>query len=62
MSDLTLIKNLDGHPAAFVRSKGADKLIVCANSEFRTVTRDYWRSLPLYQGGPLALSNLDRLG
>jgi hypothetical protein len=61
MSDLALIKNLDGFPAAFVRFQGAGNLVVCVNAQFRTVTRDYWRSLPIYQEGTLALSNHDRL-
>jgi hypothetical protein len=49
MSDLAAIKNLDGHPAVFCRFDGADKFVIYANGQFRTVTRDYWLSLSAYQ-------------
>ena len=49
MSDIALVKNLDGYAALFARFEGADKLVVIANGEYRIVTRDHWRSLPVYQ-------------
>jgi hypothetical protein len=49
MSDLAAIKNLDGHPAVFCRFDGADKFVLYANGQFRTVTRDYWLSLSAYK-------------
>jgi hypothetical protein len=49
MSDIGLIKELDGFPASFARFEGADKLVVIANGQLRTLTRDDWRSLPIYR-------------
>jgi hypothetical protein len=55
MSDIGLIKDLDGFPASFARFEGADKLVVIANGQFRTLTRKAWRSLAIYQEeGPAA--------
>jgi hypothetical protein len=51
MSELALIKDLDGHPAVFCRFEGADKFVLHANGQFRTVSRDTWRSLPIYPHG-----------
>jgi hypothetical protein len=53
MSDLALIKNLDGYPACFVRFEGAGNFVVSANGQFRTVSRNLWHSLPVYQEGAL---------
>jgi hypothetical protein len=53
MSDLAAIKNLDGHPAVFCRFDGANRFVLYANGEFRTVTRDYWMSLSAYEKSSL---------
>jgi hypothetical protein len=52
MSDLRSIKDLDGHPASFMRFEGADNFVIIANGELRTVTRGYWHSLEIYQEKP----------
>ncbi len=58
MSEIAQIRNLDGHPAAFVRFDGPDKFVVAVDGELRTVTRAYWVSLPVFQGSDLAISTL----
>jgi hypothetical protein len=62
MSDLATIKDLDGYPAVFCRFDGADKFVLYANGQFRTVTRDYWQSLPSYQNAAPAPTNFGRTG
>ncbi len=55
MSDIGLIKDLEGFPASFVRFEGADQLVVIANGQLHTLTRDDWRSLAIYrEKGPAA--------
>ena len=49
MSDLFLTKQLDGYAATFARFKGPDAFVIEVNGEYRTVTREFWRSLPMYQ-------------
>jgi hypothetical protein len=49
MSDLFLTKQLDGYAATFARFDGPDTFVVEVNGEYRTVTREFWRSLPIYQ-------------
>jgi hypothetical protein len=61
MSDLALIKNLDGYPACFVRFEGAGNFVVSANGQIRTVSRNFWVTLPVYQEGALAMSLQGRL-
>jgi hypothetical protein len=61
MSDLALIKNLDGYPACFVRFEGAGNFVVSANGQIRTVSRNFWVTLPVYQEGALVMSLRDRL-
>jgi hypothetical protein len=50
MSEIAQIRNLDGHPAAFVRFDGPEQLVVAVDGELRIVARAYWVSLPIYQG------------
>jgi hypothetical protein len=50
MSDLALIKTLNGCAASFARFEGPDKIVVIANGQYHIVTRDHWRALPVYQG------------
>ena len=58
MSEIAQIKNVDGHPAAFVRFQGPDEFVVAVDGELWTVTRAYWMSLPVYQRSDLAISTL----
>jgi hypothetical protein len=49
MSDLFLTKQLDGYAATFARFKGPDAFVIEVNGEYRDVTREFWRALPIYQ-------------
>jgi hypothetical protein len=49
MSDLFLTKQLDGYAATFARFEGPDSFVIEVNGEYRTVTREFWRTLPIYQ-------------
>jgi hypothetical protein len=49
MSDLFLTKEVDGYAATFARFASPDEIIIEVNGEYRTVTRDFWQDLPLYQ-------------
>jgi hypothetical protein len=49
MSDLFLTKQLDGYAATFARFAGPDKFVIEVNGEYRTVTREFWQTLPIYQ-------------
>jgi hypothetical protein len=49
MSDLFLTKQLDGYAATFARFDGPETFVIEVNGEYRTVTREFWRSLPIYQ-------------
>ena len=52
MSDFFLMKQLDGYAASFVRFAGPDGFVIEVNGEYRTVTRECWRALPVYQSQP----------
>ena len=49
MSDLFLTKQLDGYAATFARFNGPETFVIEVNGEYRIVTREFWRSLPIYQ-------------
>jgi hypothetical protein len=49
MSDLFLTKQLDGYAATFARFEGPDRFVIEVNGEYRSVTREFWRTLPIYQ-------------
>jgi hypothetical protein len=49
MSDSFLTKHLDGYAATFARFEGSDKFVIEINGEYRTVTREFWQALPIYQ-------------
>jgi hypothetical protein len=49
MSDLFLTKQLDGYAATFARFEGPDRFVVEVNGEYWSVTREFWRTLPIYQ-------------
>jgi hypothetical protein len=49
MSDLFLTKQLDGYAATFARFEGPDKFVIEVSGEYRTVTREFWQALPIYQ-------------
>lgn len=44
--DVFLAKLLDGRPAIFLRSYGADKFVVEVDGKERAVSRILWQSLP----------------
>ena len=46
MSDLCVIKRLDGCPAIFLRFAGPDYVVIEVNRAERIVRKDFWRSLP----------------
>jgi hypothetical protein len=46
MSDLFVIKQLDGYTAKFLRFAGPDNFVIEVNDAERTVTRDFWRGIP----------------
>jgi hypothetical protein len=46
MPDVFLAKLLDGRPAVFLRSYGADKFVVEVDGRERAVLRSLWQSLP----------------
>ena len=46
MSDLGVTKHMDGSAAKFLRFAGPDNLIIEVNGTERTVTREFWRSIP----------------
>jgi len=47
MSDLFVTKQLDGYTAKFIRFAGPDHFVIEVNGSERTVTREFWRALPL---------------
>jgi hypothetical protein len=49
MSDLFLTKQLNGYAARFARFDGPDKFVIEVNGEYRTVTREFWQTLPIDQ-------------
>ena len=46
MPDLFVIKQLDGYAAKFIRFAGPDNFVIEVNGVKRTVTREFWRSIP----------------
>jgi hypothetical protein len=62
MSDLASIKDLDGHPASFLRFEGPGKFVIMADGRPRTVTRDHWNSLELYRERSDVLDKLVQSG
>jgi hypothetical protein len=46
MSDLCVIKQLDGYAAMFLRFAGPDNFVIEVNGAERTVSREFWRALP----------------
>jgi hypothetical protein len=46
MSDLFVIKQLDGYPATFLRFAGPELFVIEINGAERTVSREFWQSLP----------------
>jgi hypothetical protein len=49
MSDLGVTKQMDGRPAKFLRFAGPDHLVIEVNAAERTITRECWRVIPLYE-------------
>lgn len=49
MSDLFVTKQLDGYAATFARFEGPDRFVIEVNGEYRSVTREFWRTLPIYR-------------
>jgi hypothetical protein len=47
MSDLFAIKQVDGYKAIFIRFAGPDNFVIEVNGAERTVTREFWRALPV---------------
>jgi hypothetical protein len=47
MSDLFVTKQLDGYAATFLRFAGPDNIVIEVNGADRTVSREFWRDLPL---------------
>jgi hypothetical protein len=46
MSDICMIKRLDGAPAIFLRFAGPDYVVIEVNRVERIVSRDFWADLP----------------
>jgi hypothetical protein len=46
MSDLFVIKQLDGYTAKFIRFAGPENFVIEVNGVERTVTREFWRGIP----------------
>jgi hypothetical protein len=46
MSDLFVIKQLDGYIAKFIRFAGPDNFVIEVNGAERTVSREFWRAIP----------------
>jgi hypothetical protein len=46
MSDLFVIKQLDGYAATFLRFAGPDNFVIEIDGAERTVSREFWRALP----------------
>ena len=61
MSDIGMIKILDGFPVRFIRFEGADRFVVIADGKVRTLTRDDWRSLTIYREDDPHPSNFEGL-
>jgi hypothetical protein len=47
MSDLFATKQVDGYTATFIRFAGSENFVIEVNGAERTVTREFWRTLPL---------------
>jgi hypothetical protein len=48
-SDLGVTERMDGRPAKFLRFSGPDQLVIGVNAAERTITRECWRAIPLYE-------------
>jgi hypothetical protein len=46
MSDLLVTKQMDGYAATFLRFASPDHFVIEVNGAERTVTREFWRTLP----------------
>jgi len=46
MSDLFVIKQMEGYNAKFLRFAGPDNFVIEVNGVERTVTREFWRRSP----------------
>ena len=42
-------ERMDGRPAKFLRFLGPDQLVTDLNAAERTITRECWRAIPLYE-------------
>jgi hypothetical protein len=49
MSDLGVTKHMDGFAAKFLRFAGPDNLIIEVNGTEQTVTREFWRAIPILE-------------
>jgi hypothetical protein len=49
MSDLGITKHMDGSAAKFLRFAGPDNLIIEVNGTEQTVTREFWRAIPIFE-------------
>jgi hypothetical protein len=49
MSDLGSTKQMNGYAAKFVRFVGPDMLVIELNGNETTVSREFWRSLPIQE-------------
>jgi hypothetical protein len=49
MSDLGVTKHMDGCAAKFLRFAGPDNLIIEVNGTEQTVTREFWRAIPILE-------------
>jgi hypothetical protein len=58
MSDLFETKQVDGYIAKFIRFAGSENFVIEVNGAERTVTREFWRALPLHNMSKAT----DRLG
>jgi hypothetical protein len=46
MSDLVVMKRVEGNSARFLRFAGPDKLVIEVNGVERIVTREFWDAIP----------------
>ena len=47
MSDLVVIKQVEGYSAKFLRFAGPENLVIEVNGAERTVTREFWTAIPI---------------
>jgi hypothetical protein len=48
MSDIAWLRKWNGSPVTFVTFPDADSVTVTVNGKYLTVSRKFWRSLPLW--------------